>query len=120
MVTTAEGRRLTSPAGVFGVYGATSVSTLRADYDGTETPHTKNGTQIDLADDIGIQTATPGAGYVFEAGWAPTGAVCVAHTRWGDLLTLKALLKTAPRLGGRCDEAAARRRGAPIYTRAKG
>ena len=93
--------------------------TVRADYDGTETPHTKNGTQIDLADDIGIQTATPGTGYVFEAGWAPTGAVCVAHTRWGDLLTLEALLKTAPRLGGRCDEVAARRRGALIYTRVK-
>ena len=56
----------------------------------------------------------------FEAGWGPHGAVCVARTRWSELLPLSVLLASAPRLVARpCDEAEARRRGAVLFNRSK-
>lgn len=90
---------------------------VRGDYDGTGTAHTRNGTSIDMWDDLKVQKRESGTdpSYAFEAGWGPDGAVCVAHTRWADLLPLDVLLASAPRLGGRCDEAEARKRGALIY-----
>ena len=94
-------------------------TTVRADYDGRGQAHTRNGTSIDVYDVLGIATADTRADprYAFEAGWGPGGAVCVARTRWPDLLSREALLAAEPRLGGRCDEATARRRGALIFTR---
>ena len=91
----------------------------RANYDGAGEAHTRNGTEIDLADLLGIQTHDSLANphYIFEAGWGPQGAVCVAATRWPDLLTRDALLKMAPTLGGPCTEDDAIRRGALIFTR---
>ncbi len=93
--------------------------TVRANYDGTGAAHTKDGTTIDVADVLAVTTfdTRADARFAFEAGWGPDGAVCVARTRWRDLLSREALLRTAPRLGGRCDEATARRRGALILTR---
>ena len=93
--------------------------TVRANYDGKGAAHTRNGTSVDVFDAIGIETSDSKAdpAYVFEAGWGPHGAVCVARTRWPDLLSREALLKAASNLGGRCDEATARRRGALIFTR---
>lgn len=93
--------------------------TVRANYDGKGEVHTRNGTEIDLADILAIQThdSLKDPRYIFEAGWGPTGAVCVAATRWPDLLTREALLKTAPRLGGACSEVDAKRRGGLIFTR---
>ncbi len=94
----------------------------RADYDGRGTAHTRNGTAIDIWDSLAIQTPDPKIGdeYRFEAGWGPGGAVCVARTRWADLLPLDVLLASAPRLAAApCDEAEARRRGAVIFTRIK-
>lgn len=90
---------------------------VRADYDGGGAAHTRNGTPIEMWDDAGIQTrdTPPDPTLKFEAGWAPAGAVCVARTRYSDLLPLDALLHAAPRLGGACDEAMARRRGAIIF-----
>ncbi len=95
--------------------------TVRANYDGRGEAHTKNGTEIDVADIIGVQTADSltDPAFTFEAGWGPAGAVCVAQTRWPDLISLTDLLKATPRLGGTCDEAAARQRGALIFTRVK-
>lgn len=95
--------------------------TVRANYDGRGEAHTKNGTEIDVADAIGVQTADSlnDPAFTFEAGWGPRGAVCVAQTRWPDLISLADLLKSAPRLGGPCDEATARKRGALIFTRVK-
>ena len=90
--------------------------------DGRGTAHTRNGTAIDIWDSLGIQTPDPtiGDAYRFEAGWAPGGAVCVARTRWHDLLPLDVLLASAPRLrAAPCDEAEARRRGAVLFTRIK-
>ena len=94
---------------------------VRADYDGRGVAHTRNGTQIDVFDNIGIETAESlnDPDFKFEAGWAPTGAVCVAKTRYVDLLSLPALLASAPRLGGACNPAAARRRGALVFNRSK-
>jgi hypothetical protein len=92
---------------------------VRADYAGKGEPHTRNGTTIDTADIAGIQTHATLAdkGFAFEAGWGLKGAVCVARTRWPDLLTRDALLAADPELGGRCDEASARARGALLFTR---
>lgn len=93
--------------------------TVRADYDGRGQAFTKNGTSIDVFDDIGIQKSETGADpkYGFEAGWAPGGAVCADRTRWPDLLTLDALRKKGSRFQGGCDVERARKRGALIYTR---
>lgn len=92
---------------------------VRADYAGKGEPHTRNGTSIDTADVAGIQTheTLNAKGFAFEAGWGVDGAVCVARTRWPDLLTREALLATSPNLGGACDEATARARGALLFTR---
>lgn len=99
----------------------TCQQTVRADYRGDGAPHTKAGTEIDIADVAGVQhhDSLNDAAYIFEAGWGPTGAVCVAATRWPDLLTEKALLAASPNLGGACDEAAAQAKGALIFTRIK-
>jgi len=92
--------------------------TVRANYDGSGA-HTRNGTPIDVSDDLGIQTpdGDPARSYLFEAGWGTAGAVCVARTRWPDLLTREALMRASPHLRGRCDQVAAQRRGAIIFTR---
>ena len=93
--------------------------TARANYDGRGDAHTRDGTRIDLADILNIQThdSLADTNYIFEAGWGPDGAVCVAATRWPELLTRADLLKTAPHLSGSCTEDDARRRGALVFTR---
>ena len=94
---------------------------VRADYDGKGIAHTRNGTEIDVFDDLGVQTADTlnNPAYRFEAGWAPLGAVCVAKTRYADLLPLPTLIAGAPGLGGKCDPEEARRRGAHLFNRSK-
>jgi ADYC domain len=81
---------------------------VRADYGGDGVGHTRNGTRIDLFDRIGIQADEPAAGMMFEAAFAPQGAVCVAHPRWPDLGGLPDLAARYPRLAGQlganCDE----------------
>lgn len=92
---------------------------VRADYAGKGEPHTRNGTPIDTADVAGLQKheSLGDPGYAFEAGWGVDGAVCVARTRWPDLLTRDALLAAEPALKGPCDEATARAKGALMFTR---
>lgn len=95
---------------------------VRADYDGRGVAHTRNGTIIDGWDIHDVQAPDTAAdpAFAFEAGWGPDGAVCVARTRWPELLPLSVLLASAPRLGGAtCDEAEARRRGAVLFNRSK-
>ena len=95
---------------------------VRGDYDGRGTAHTRDGTSIDVWDDLGVQTRETAADkdFAFEAGWGPKGAVCVAKTRWEGLLPLSVLLASVPRLKAEpCDEAEARRRGAVIFNRSK-
>jgi hypothetical protein len=70
----------------------------RADYCGNGVPHTRDGTTINVWDNLphgGIQhhgLLAP-VGMVFEAGWGPDGAVCMSHARWllDDGLAIAAL-----------------------------
>jgi hypothetical protein len=93
---------------------------VRANYDGRGESFTKNGTEIDMWDHIGIQFDDPTMKAPFEAGWGLDGAVCVAKTRWADLLTTEQLHKREPRLGvGPCDEKIATAKGALIFNRSR-
>lgn len=98
---------------------AACVRMARADYCGDGEPFTKPGTSIDNYDDLGIQKrgVANDSSYVFEAGWAASGAVCVARTRWQDLLTREQLFSRCPRLAAVpfCDEATARTLGARMF-----
>lgn len=102
---------------------AACVHMVRADYCGDNQPHTKDGTAIDIYDDLAIQT--PGSrddpAFTFEAGWTPQGAACMARTRWPDLATRDAIFRQCPRLATTpvCDEAAARRLGARLFDRTR-
>lgn len=104
-------------------FHAACVRMARADYCGDGTPHTKQGTSIDNFDDLGIQKrgAADDPSYVFEAGWSPQGAVCVAHTRWNDVVTLDQLKAQCPRLAAipHCDENSARALGARMFNHSR-
>ena len=102
-------------------YYEACVHMVRGDYTGRGVPFTRNGTLIDMWDDAGVQASdsTMDPAFRFEAGWAPTGAVCVARTRYENLLPTRVLVESRPDLGGQCDEAEARRRGALIFNRSK-
>jgi hypothetical protein len=112
--TDAQGRSL-RPA-----YNA-CVHMVRADYGGDGQPHTRNGTLIDMSDDLGIQRADLLEGQSFEAGWDEHGAVCVRHVRIAALASLQDLERDYQKLAGRtgdiCDEAYARARGALVFNR---
>lgn len=58
----------------------------RADYCGDGTPHTVDGTEIDVFDRLGVMRPDFSMDVVFEAGWGPDGAVCVNEPRWVDTL----------------------------------
>jgi hypothetical protein len=84
-------------------YHQACVRLVRADYCGGHGT-TRNGMLIDIYDRIGIQPpadpkATPDLS--FEAAWTPKGAVCVAHTRVPENMTLEGLAASCPRLRGR-------------------
>ncbi len=99
------------------------VHMVRADYCGDGVATTREGTQIDIYDRHGVQRPESGPELRFEAGWAPTGAVCVAHTRIPDNLTLEQLAKSCPRLaaalGERCTEETAAKLGAVLFNRSR-
>ncbi len=61
---------------------ATCTRMARADYCGDGTPHTEDGTEIDIFDTLGVQVSDEAPGFDFEAGWGPDGAVCVSHPRY--------------------------------------
>jgi hypothetical protein len=101
-------------------YHAACVRMVRADYCGDDQSHTKNGTFIDLYDVLDIQKRESEyhPDFAFEAGWAPDGAVCVAHIRWSDVVTLTELRQNCPRRfvqAEACDEASARSKGALLF-----
>lgn len=77
------------------------VHLLRADYGGDDRPSTRNGTRIDFYDRYGIQVSEPADDMTFEAAWAPEGAVCVAHPRVADNISLDELSARYPRLKDR-------------------
>jgi hypothetical protein len=55
---------------------ASCVRALRADYCGDGTPHTVNGTMVNIYDNLGIQDDA--VEWVPEAEWTPDGATCVS------------------------------------------
>jgi hypothetical protein len=96
---------------------------MRADYCGDNEPHTRNGTRIDLYDDVGVQKPEE-PDLVFEAGWSAQGAVCVSHVRIREIFDLQRLKASCPRLaaapeGAACTEAVARERGAILFNRSR-
>ncbi len=89
-------------------YYQACVRLVRADYGGDGEGHTRDGTPIDLFDRIGIQRDEVGPGMTLEAAFGPDGAVCVAHPRLSDSMSLDALVQRYPRLadhvGPTCDD----------------
>jgi hypothetical protein len=72
-------------------YHQACVHLVRADYCGNGTPHTRDGTTINVYDELAIQKRDTRNGMVFEAAWGPSGAVYL----------------NAPRLGGKAADIAA-------------
>jgi hypothetical protein len=99
------------------------VHMVRGDYCGDGTPTTRDGTLIDIYDRHGIQQSESGPELTFEAGWAPHGAVCVAHPRIRENITLEQLAAQCPRLAGAlgtaCDETSAAALGAVLFNRSR-
>jgi len=91
----------------------------RADYGGDGQPTTRDGTMIDLYDRFGIQTRELDEPMTFEAGWGVNGAVCVAHPRIPENISLEQLAERYPRLKAQlgpvaCTEDAAMRNPAAL------
>jgi hypothetical protein len=91
---------------------------VRADYCGDGRGTTRDRMLIDLYDTLGIQQRAGAPGLAFEAAWDGQGALCVAHPRVPQNITLEALAAACPRLAGKlgrgCTESVARRLGAPL------
>jgi hypothetical protein len=64
-----------------GDYHQTCTRLVRADYCGDGTSWTKDGTMINVYDDVGIEGRDQGAGWAHEANWTPDGASCMSGTR---------------------------------------
>ncbi|WP_262028606.1 ADYC domain-containing protein [Microvirga sp. Mcv34] len=77
------------------------VHMLRADYGGDNRPTTRNGTSVDIFDRFGIQTSEKADGMQFEGAWGGDGALCVAHPRIAQNITLEDIAARFPRLAGR-------------------
>ena len=71
---------------------------VRADYGGDGQATTRDGMMIDLYDRFGIQMPDREASMTFEAGWGVDGAVCVAHPRVPENISLEQLAERYPRL----------------------
>jgi hypothetical protein len=69
---------------------------VRADYCGNGTPHTRNGTLIDMWDYQGINVDSHPSNFPFEASWAPDGAVWLKHTRIPEVATLDSIARECP------------------------
>ncbi len=104
-------------------YYNSCVRMIRADYCGTGESFTKNGMLIDLWDDIGIRESATNDNpdFSFEAGWGPSGALCVAHTRVPEKATLEKLSRICPKVAElpTCDEKSARAAGALLFNRSR-
>jgi hypothetical protein len=118
-----------SPNGIrLDAYHQACIRLVRADYCGGRGT-TRDGMLIDIYDTIGIQSPDPHPdteGVRFEAAWNAQGAVCVAHTRVPENVSLLQLGKQCARLIGRlgdtvCTEAGSGRWGEQVllYNRSR-
>jgi hypothetical protein len=103
---------------------AACVRMARADYCGDGTPHTRDGTLVDVYDPFRVRVPTRDAAptMTFEAAWGPDGAVCVRRVRIPEKASLDGLLRECPaklagRVGEACTEEGARRAGALVMNR---
>ena len=78
-----------------------STHMLRADYGGDNKPSARNGTAVNVYDRFGIENPGHATGMEFEAAWGPDGAICVAHPRIADNISLEELAHRYPHLRGR-------------------
>jgi hypothetical protein len=88
------------------------VHMARADYGGDGVPTTRDGTLIDLYDRFGIQKPDRQVAMTFEAAWGVDGAICVAHPRIPEKLSLEELAVRYPRLKAHLGPAACTEEGA--------
>lgn len=65
-------------------YHQACVRMIRADYCGDGTTHTRDGTQIDIYDRLGIQKRNIIPKMSFEAAWGSDGAQSIYHTRYPE------------------------------------
>ncbi|MBD2747052.1 hypothetical protein IC232_10160 [Microvirga sp. BT688] len=77
---------------------AACVHMMRADYGGDNHPSTRDGTLVDVYDRFGMQKPDSVDPLPFEAAWGRDGAVCVAHPRIAENVTLEELAKSYPKL----------------------
>jgi hypothetical protein len=75
---------------------AACIHLMRADYGGDDHPATLDGTLIDVYDRFGIQKPEAAEPMPFEAAWGRDGAVCVAHPRIAQNVTLEELANRYP------------------------
>ena len=88
------------------------VHMARADYGGDGVPTTRDGTLIDPYDRFGIQKPDRQVPMTFEAAWGVDGAICVAHPRIPQNISLEELGARYPRLKARLGLAACTEEGA--------
>ncbi len=69
---------------------------LRADYCGNGKAHTRDGTLIEIFDQLNIQADSHAPELKFEAAWNDQGAVCVKKTRIQEVATLDIVKKECP------------------------
>jgi hypothetical protein len=91
------------PSGVsLADYHQACIRMVRADYCGNKGT-TRDGMLIDFYDRLGIQertNTTDNDTLPFEAAWNAEGALCVAHTRVPEHMTIARLGRSCPRLRG--------------------
>jgi hypothetical protein len=97
---------------------------VRAAYGEPERGWTRDGMRIDIYDRVGIQRADNDPTDAFEAGWTPSGAVCVAHTRVPENGGLAEVVAAYPRLAGlvgpaACTDDRAAALGAILFNRSR-
>ncbi len=69
---------------------------MRADYCGNGVSTTREGTLIDVADQMGFETSEAPPGWLFEGEWGEDGATCVKATRWPTLPSNDTRVRSIP------------------------
>jgi hypothetical protein len=75
-------------------YHQACVHMTGADYCGNGQAHTRDGTLIDLYDNLGIQKRDASLALPFEAAWSPSGAVYLSKPRYGE--TIESIVSSCP------------------------